>query len=149
MNFPFHNNYGRSTLAHRELFEHYLTALVNPDDLTYVLAPDFVAHDLPNTGDRDALIAFRRAVMSAFPDQKSQIVDYLETHDRVAARILLQQTHTGPFRNIEPTGQQISLEVYEFVRIDDGMIAERWAALRPSIPEIIQQLHSAAPLSGG
>jgi len=129
-------------LTHRKLFEHYLRALSNPDDLADVLTPDFVAHDLPNPGDRDALIAFRRTVMSSFPDQRSQIVDYLESHDRVAARILLQQTHTGSFANIEPTGRRLSTEVYEFVRIDRGMIAERWAALKPSIPEIIQQLRS-------
>ena len=132
-------------MAHRELFEHYLRALTNPDDLAGVLAPDFVAHDLPHAGDRDALIAYRRTVLAAFPDQNSQIVDYLEDGDRVAARILLKQTHTGPFADIEPTGRHLSIEVYEFVRIEGGKIAERWAALRPSIPEIIQQLRSAAP----
>ena len=44
---------------------------------------------------------------------------------------------------MEPTGRRISLEVYEFGRVDGGKIAERWVALKPSISEMIQQLRSA------
>ena len=130
-------------MAHRELFERYVKALANPDDLAELLAPDFVGHDLPPPGGPDVLIAFRRAAMAAFPDQRSDILDYLEAGDHVAARILLTQTHTGSFAGMEPTGRRISLEVYEFGRVDGGKIAERWVALKPSISELIQQLRSA------
>lgn len=131
-------------MAHRELFERYVGALANPDDLPGVLATNFVAHDLPQGGGREALIAFRRVVMAAFPDQCTEIIDYLEDGDRIAARMSLTQTHTGAFAGIEPTGRQLSFEVYEFARINGGKIAERWAALRPSIAEMIQQLRSPA-----
>lgn len=69
----FHNSDGRPQLAHRELFEHYLRALVSADDLADVLPSDLVAHDLPNVGDRDALIAVRRTVMFSFPDERNNL----------------------------------------------------------------------------
>lgn len=91
-------------MAHGGLFERYVKALTNPDALAGVLATDFSVHDLPNQGDRNALIAFRHTVVAAFPDQRSQIADYLENGDRVAARIMSRQTHTGAFAGIKPTG---------------------------------------------
>jgi hypothetical protein len=44
-------------MGHKEIFRRYVEALGKPDLLTAVLATDFVAHDIPPPGNRDALIA--------------------------------------------------------------------------------------------
>jgi C-1 hydroxylase len=130
-------------VENREIFRRYIDALANPDMLDEIVTPDFVGHDLPPPGNRDVLIAFRRASMRACPDQRVEILDVLADDSRVAARWRAEQTHTGPFRDIAPTGIRFSFDGYEFVRVRDGRIAERWVALSPSLNEIMAQLRSS------
>ena len=117
-----------------------MDALSKPDLLDKLLTADFVAHDLAPPGDRDALIAFRKAVTGGFPDQKVTISDLVAEGDRVAARMTAEQTHSREFRGIPPTGRRVTFEIYEIVRISGGKVAERWGALRPSLGELIQEL---------
>jgi predicted ester cyclase len=124
----------------KEIFRHYQDALYDEDTLGQVLTADFIAHDLPPPGGRDALIAFRKAVNRATSNPKHAILDLIAQGDRVAARIKSESTHTGVFAGVAPTGKRIAFEIFEIVRIADGKIAERWAALRPSVSELIQQL---------
>ena len=129
-------------MDNKEIFRRYVEALGKPDLLNDVLAPDFVAHDLPPPGNRDALIAFRRVVMAAFPDQKGTILDLVAEGDRVAARMSAEQTHDRPFMGVPPTGKKIKIEIYGIARIANGKIAERWVALKPSLAELVQQLRA-------
>ena len=80
--------------------------------------------------------------MEVFPDQKVTISDIVAEGDRVAARMIVEQTHDREFMGVAPTGQKITFEIYEIVRIANGRIAERWAALKPSLSELVQQLRS-------
>lgn len=131
-------------MDHKEIFRRYVEALGKPDLLTAVLATDFVAHDIPPPGNRDTLIAFRTAVMAAFPDQNATILDLVSEGDRVAARMIVEQTHNAPFMGVPPTGRKLKIEIYEFARIANGRIAERWVALRPSLAELVEQLRAGA-----
>ena len=100
-----------------------------------VLAPDFVAHDLP---PGVTLAQFRQVVNEAFPDQKSEVVDIIAEGDRVAGRLIVRQTHLGKFQGLSPTGKQVTFELHDIVRIDKGRIAERWVQFDRG--SVLQQL---------
>jgi len=132
-------------MDNKNIYRSYLHALPRPATLYNVLAPDFIAHDLPPPSNGDSLVEFRRALGRAFPDQAFEIMDILTEGDRVAARVRLEQTHTGEFRGIPPTGKRFSVEVYEICPIKHDRIAQRWVALKPSINEVFELLRNAAP----
>ena len=45
---------------------------------------------------------------------------------RVAARLTFTARHVGEFGGIEATGNQVSVELMAFARVEDGRIAEWW-----------------------
>jgi predicted ester cyclase len=124
----------------KELFRRYQDALRKPELLAEVLTADFVAHDLPPPAGREALIAFREVVNRATSQERLKIWALVAEGDRVAARMTVEATHTGELFGIAPTGKQLTFDIYEFVRVADGRIAERWVALSPGIAELVQQL---------
>lgn len=112
----------------KALFRRYIGALLSypakdPKALDEVLAPTFVAHDLPSGMD---LRSWRRIVNTAFPDQEVEIAELIAEKDLVAARLNLTQTHLGAFQGIPPTGKRVSAEFIEIDRVKNGKIAERW-----------------------
>jgi predicted ester cyclase len=126
-----------------DVFRRYMIALAKPDSIPDIVAAAFAAHDMPPPGNRETLITFRRAVMTAFPDQAVEILDTVSEGDRLAARWRATQTHTGQFRDVPATGKRIIFDGHEFVRIRDGKIAERWVMLYPSIEQMLAQLRAA------
>ena len=122
-----------------------IVAIIRPDRLNEVLAPNFVAHDLPPglPPGQEGLKALRRIVEHAFPDLKPTIRDIIAEGDRVAARVGLEGTHRGDFMGVAPTGNHVTTELFEIVRIDGGKITERWV-LRDRLGEF-QQLGVLPP----
>jgi predicted ester cyclase len=123
----------------KTLYRRYIDLLWVPDMLDEVLAPDFVAHDLPPglPPGREWLKAFRRIVDKAFPDLKPTIRDLIAEDDKVAARVGLEGTHRGEFMGIAPTNNKLATELFEFVRIAEGKIVERWV-MRDRLGELQQ-----------
>lgn len=128
---------GKPPLDSKMLYRTYVAALTVRDTderlerLKELLTPDFVAHDLVNIappGDIEALSDFRARVLTAFPDQTTEFLDIIIEGDRLASRQLVVGTHQGIFQGIPPTGRQISTELFEWVRVRDGRIAERWVS---------------------
>jgi predicted ester cyclase len=119
---------------HKDVYRRYLAALVvkDPDAmdlaLDQVLDEGFVAHDLPGglRDGRGALKAFRRQVHIGFPNQTLTIEDLIEDGDRVAARLTAVGSHLGQFRGVPPTGQTVTMEIFDIVRVTHGRITERW-----------------------
>lgn len=112
-----------STEDNKALYMRYWDALRNTDQLKEVLAPDFVAHDLP---PGVTLLQFRQIVNEGFPDQKAELVMLLAEGDKVAGCWRLNQTHLGTFQGVAPTGKHVTIELLEIVRIQEGKITERW-----------------------
>lgn len=128
-----------SLAENKRLYRRYVELLWHPEQLNEVLAPGFVAHDLPPglpTGG-EGLKALRRLIERAFPDLKPIIRDLIAEGDRVAARIALEGTHTGDFMGVAPTGKHLTTELFEIVRIEGDKIAERWV-LRDRLGEFQQ-----------
>ncbi len=119
----------------KSLYRTYVSALAIADDrerrqrLEELLAPDFVAHDLEAVlppGNIASLSAFRARVLAAFPDQRAEFLDVIQEGDRVACRQRVVGTHRGPFQGVPPTGREVAIELFEWVRVAQGRIAERW-----------------------
>ena len=69
--------------------------------------------------------AFRRAV----PDLHAQVHDMLADGDKVVTRKTFHGTHTGEFMGLPATGNAISVDVIDIVRVRDGKFVEHWNVL--------------------
>jgi steroid delta-isomerase-like uncharacterized protein len=105
-----------------------------------ILADDFVDHSpFPGVSpDRQGVKRLFGALRAAFPDLRAEIHDQLAERDRVATRKTFHGTHRGEFLGIAPTGQPVSFDVIDFVRVKNGRIAEHWSVV--DVMGLMQQL---------
>jgi steroid delta-isomerase-like uncharacterized protein len=107
------------------------------DNFTNHTAPPGMAPDKP--GVKVYFAAFRRAV----PDLHAQVHDMLVDGDKVVTRKTLHGTHTGEFMGLPPTGNAISVEVIDIVRVRDGKFVEHWNVL--DTLALMRQMGAVAP----
>ena len=92
-----------------------------------LLAPECVFHypdlDVNGSGEMKEMI---KVFQTAFPDWTHSIQDMVATEDTLAARLIDRGTHQGDFKEITPTGKQVSLSVMGFCRFTNGRFAEVW-----------------------
>ena len=66
------------------------------------------------------------AYRAGFPDLSHETVDAVEAGDRVAVRLRITMTHTGPFATpqgeVPPTGRTVVLESSDVITVADGKI---------------------------
>lgn len=96
------------------------------DDLT---TPDFIEHEELPPGiprNREGVKHFFSLLHAAFPDARATLEHLVVQGDMVAARLVVTGTHRGDFVGIPPTGKQISMQVFDLVRVIDGKITEHW-----------------------
>jgi steroid delta-isomerase-like uncharacterized protein len=55
------------------------------------------------------------------------IDDIMAEGDKVAVRMTVSGTQTGPIRDIPPTGKSFSVDYVHWFRLADGKVAELWA----------------------
>lgn len=98
--------------------------------LEEVLASDYTLHGVPGSeGDltgRDAVEAYLRKMLDAFPDATATIEELVAEGDTVAYRGSFTATHEGEFMGIPATGETVTVDATGFFRIEDGKIAEAW-----------------------
>ena len=95
------------------------------------LAPDFVDHSpLPGLpANRDGVRMLFSALCAAFPDLQATIQDQVAEGDKVVTRKTLSGTHDGLFMGLPPTGNRVSFEVIDILRLADGKVIERWCVV--------------------
>jgi predicted ester cyclase len=101
---------------------------------------EFVSEQVSGSGPVDGLAAYIegvRAVCTAFPDYHWDVQDLVVEEDRIAARLIGQGTHTGPFSGIVPTGRRIRTQELVLYRIADGKIAQCWGDLFPVVRDAL------------
>jgi steroid delta-isomerase-like uncharacterized protein len=105
-----------------------------------LLADRFVDHSpFPGVApDRDGVKRLFAGLRTSFPDLRAEIHDLLAEADRVATRKTFRGTHRGEFLGMAPTGRAISFDVVDFVRIENGRIAEHWNVV--DLMGLLQQL---------
>jgi steroid delta-isomerase-like uncharacterized protein len=108
---------------------------INADDgaaLGELLAADMVRHDLTdviaNSEGGAEVTNFLHMLREAMPDLHMKLEDAFESDGgRVAARVTLSGTHTGPFLGAEPGGKHVSFAAITLYRIEDGRAREAWS----------------------
>jgi steroid delta-isomerase-like uncharacterized protein len=93
-----------------------------------LFAPDFVDHYLstPRSPDREGFKQECTFYLTAMPDTSITIEDQIAEGDRIASRVVFRGTNTGPFGPMPPTGKSTEVTGCIILRIDDGLIVERW-----------------------
>lgn len=97
---------------------------------------EFVSEQVSGSGAAGGLacyIARLKTVHSAFPDYRWDVQEIVFEQDTLAARLIGQGTHTGPFGDIAPTGLRISTQELVIYRFADGKIVQCWGDLFPVV----------------
>jgi steroid delta-isomerase-like uncharacterized protein len=92
-----------------------------------VIAADFARHG--SSGRFDGVPAFKRYVehyLSAFPDLRFAVDDWLAQGERVVIRYSFTGTHERTFMGVAATGRRIRAEGVAIYRIADGRLVELW-----------------------
>lgn len=86
---------------------------------------------------RDAYLDRVRAVLTAFPDYRWELQGTVIEHDTVAARLIGEGTHTGPFDGIAPTGRRIRTQELVVYRFAGGRVVQCWGDLFPVVRDAL------------
>lgn len=79
--------------------------------------------------DRDGSKAYLFGFLKAFPDSTFTIDDMIAEGDQVVTKKTLRGTHTGPLGDIPATGQPVTLQFVDIMRVRDGRIVEHWLSM--------------------
>ena len=101
-----------------ETIETYLQ-LYHADAKLHYLPPGFPS-------GLDGARLFYRTLLTAFPDARLALEDFVAEGDSVAARYSVEATHRGEFMGVPATGKRIAISGITILRFVDGKCSERW-----------------------
>jgi C-1 hydroxylase len=107
-----------------------------------LVAEDFVNNSSTSQG-RDGVREEGEYWFTAFPDASVSIEDVIAEDDRVVVRLTARATHGGNFMGAEATGRQVVFQEIDIARVENGLIAEMWAA--PDLYGMMAQLGLLGP----
>jgi steroid delta-isomerase-like uncharacterized protein len=96
---------------------------LNADDFVNLSAPPGVPSD--KEGGKMFLVAF----IGAFPDSHVTIEDMIAEGDRVVSKKTFNGTHTGELTGIPPTGNRVSIQYVDIMRLREVQIVEHWMSV--------------------
>src|ERR1700710_1259299 len=98
------------------------------DEINNFIHPAFVDHSLPPAfpSNVEGLKLWITTTGKSF-QHKSLIEEQVTEGNKSMIKFRMHLKHIGAWREIEPTGAEISAVGYRFFRIDDGKIIEHWA----------------------
>src|SRR5450759_5770797 len=97
-----------------------------------LIAPNAIDHNEPSGTDcREHFKHVATMLRSAFPDLHMHIEDLIAEEDKVALRITISGTHTGPgaFAGLPPSGKRFQIQQMRFARFANGQMTESWAII--------------------
>lgn len=113
----------------KEIVRRYLNAFNerDRDALSELLAEGVVEHGIhEELHGFDEIWDFLQAHFDTFPDYSGTTEAMIAEGDTVAVRYTVSGTHTGEYRDVEPTGHEVRWTGMVMYRIEDGEIAEIW-----------------------
>jgi steroid delta-isomerase-like uncharacterized protein len=100
----------------------------NFDELNQLVAADVVDHNaviLMQPDGPGGVEQGTKMLLEGFPDLHIEVEELVAEGERVAARLTLSGTNTGPYRGLPaPTQQHFVSEALTILRISDGKVAE-------------------------
>lgn len=94
-----------------------------------IVAPDYVNHSpgVPNPiPGPEGLKPIVKAMREGFPDLHYTIEDIVVAAEKVAVRVTMRGTNTGPFFGAAPTGRKVVVGQMQIEWIKDGKISQHW-----------------------
>jgi len=132
--------------SNKEIVREYLQAFNERDEETLkeLLADDVVEHGIHEElhGPQE-VVDFLDSHFEMFPDYSGSTEVMISEGDTVAVRYDVSGTHSGEYRDIEPTGQTVEWSGIVMYRIEDGKIAEVW--LEEDRLGLLEQLEAVDP----
>jgi steroid delta-isomerase-like uncharacterized protein len=120
-----------SALNNKDLVLRFYEEVINNRKL-YLLdqfaAADFKDHN-PEPGQEPGLDGVKKMFagwVEAIPDFRLEPELVVAEGDLVCARVRMTGTHRGPFNGIPATGRTLDTAGFDWIRIKDGKVAERW-----------------------
>lgn len=118
--------------ANKELVQEYHEVLENrqADRIPEFYADEYTVEMMQldgsdaEPGDVDDVVDRMKTNFEAFPDATIEEKEMAAEGDWVLCRIEVTATHQGEFHGIEPTGEEVSIQVHESYRIEDGEFVE-------------------------
>ncbi|WP_247236119.1 ester cyclase [Telluribacter sp. SYSU D00476] len=95
-----------------------------------------------DNGPQGMLNTFNTILRPAMPDLKVTIYEQVAEGDLVTTRKNISGTHTGTLLGIVPTGQTISIDVIDIVRIQNGKYIEHWGI--NTLPVVLAHLKAGS-----
>ena len=127
-------------LDRAELIARYEGYLTRCNEHRFDSLGEFVSEQVNGSAPDDGLAAYIagvKAVCTAFPDYRWKLQQLVVEGDTIAARLIGQGTHTGPFDDIAPTGRKISTQELVIYRFEDGKIVQCWGDLFPVVRDAL------------
>jgi steroid delta-isomerase-like uncharacterized protein len=81
----------------------------------------------PEPLDKAGVVAFHENFYSAFPGAQAEVLDLIESGDKLAARLVLSGPHEGPFLGVPASGNDVQLAITTVLTMRDGKCVERWS----------------------
>jgi predicted ester cyclase len=76
----------------------------------------------------DNVVALLQGFIGGLPDLNAAEEDAFAQGEFVAMRLVIDATHGGPLFGVPATGNHVHWTAVDIYRIEDGKIAEEWAA---------------------
>lgn len=112
-----------------DIVRDYLNAFNDRDReaMTELLADDVVEHGIHEVlHGIDEILGFLDAHFQPFPDYAGSTEAMVAQDDTVVVRYTVTGTHTGEYRDVEPTGHRVEWTGIAIYRVEDERIAEIW-----------------------
>ena len=118
----------------------------NMDVVNAVTSPALVEHQNygPNhPGGAEGVRAVVASLRRSFPDFRLTIEDVAVTGDAVWLRMVATGTNTGPYMGHASTGRSIRIDVFDVIRVENGLMVEHWGV--PDRLGVLSQLGLLSP----
>lgn len=95
-----------------------------------IVSPAFINHSAPtgvDNGPEGTKYFLINILRSAIPDLKVEIYDMTAENDKVVTRKAIRGTLTGELLGSSGSGQQVTLNIIDIIRLEDGKYAEHWS----------------------
>jgi predicted ester cyclase len=110
-------------------FNQEVIAAGNVASFQELMDEHFVNHSAPagtDNGPNGMWHTFNNILRPALSDLQVHIHAQVAEGDIVTTRKTITGTHTGPLLGIAPTGQPVTIEVMDMVRLRNGKYYEHW-----------------------
>jgi len=130
----------------KDLVRRYLNAFNDRDRETMgeLLADDVVEHGIHEAfHGPEEIVDYLDAHFQIFPDYAGETEAMIAEDDLVTVRYTVQGTHSGEYRDVEPTGHTVEWSGIAIYRIENDRIAEVW--IEEDRLGLLEQLEAVDP----